>query len=359
MTTDTLARSCAVRIHARFCEYHDCFKKITKRAPDRFLNRRWSHAQDDTIERLNLYNSVVGHTETDVRTLLNERFADEALWIVAKAHYAAYIKARDDRDLLETFFNSVTRRLFDTVGVNRRIEFVQDIHESTLCDPTESIFNVFPMAAPLETVFRRIFTAYIGTGMDRASLEKVLPSIVAGTRTRLAAIQDAAPKVCIEMLRHVFYRGQGAYLIGRIVTGQTIIPLVFALLHPPGGVVVDALLLDSDGVSIIFSFTRSAFNVPVEKPRELMGFLKSILPLKSEAELYSSLGYFKHGKTILYREVCRHTAQCTDDQFRISPGKPGMVMAVFDLTGYEMVVKLIRDRFDNPKKVTRAIRLRL
>jgi isocitrate dehydrogenase kinase/phosphatase len=158
----------------------------------------------------------------------------------------------------------------------------------------------------------------------------------------------------IEMIRHIFYRGQGAYLIGRIVAGDRIIPLAMALLHPSAGVVVDALLLDTDGLSIVFSYTRSAFHVQVEKPGELVGFLRSIMPSKPQAELYSAIGYFKHGKTVLYRDVCRHTAQCTDDRFRLSPGKRGMVMVVFDMAGHDMVVKLIRDRFDTPKKTTRS-----
>jgi isocitrate dehydrogenase kinase/phosphatase len=158
----------------------------------------------------------------------------------------------------------------------------------------------------------------------------------------------------IEMVRSIFFRGQGAYIIGRIMAGKRIIPMVMALLNPPGGMQVDALLLDADGVSIVFSYTRSAFHVIVEKPDELVGFLQSIMPVKPEAEFYSAIGYFKHGKTVLYRDVCRHTAQCTNDQFCISPGKRGMVMVVFDMAGYDMVVKLIRDRFDNPRKTTRA-----
>jgi isocitrate dehydrogenase kinase/phosphatase len=181
----------------------------------------------------------------------------------------------------------------------------------------------------------------------------VLPQIVDKVGKRLNDTHDRTQPVRIEMIHHIFFRGQGAYLIGRMVSGKHIIPLVMALLNSSKGVVLDALLMDSDGVSIVFSYTRSAFHVMVDKLRELVGFLKSIMPAKPEAEIYSAIGYFKHGKTVLYQDVCRHTAECTEDRFRLSPGKRGMVMVVFDMAGHEMVVKLIRDRFDNPKKITR------
>jgi isocitrate dehydrogenase kinase/phosphatase len=44
---------------------------------------------------------------------------------------------------------------------------------------------------------------------------------------------------------------------------------------------------------------------------------------------------------------------CYEDRFDISPGKPGMVMIVFNMPDYDLVFKLIRDRFDQPKNTTR------
>jgi len=317
------------------------------------MNRQWDLVQIDTTERLNLYATVVNQTEIDIRSLLDDRIADEALWTAAKADYAARITGLDDRELAETFFNSVTRRIFGTVGVNRQIEFVHDDHQPALPCPTESVFNTYPLAGAIGPVIRQILSDYSDLKIDRASLEKGVSRIAERVEKRLSKINDRAQPVRIEMIRHVFFRGQGAYLIGRVVAGKQLIPLAMALLHSPEGVVVDALLLDTDGLSIVFSYTRSAFHVTVEKLCELVGFLKSIMPAKPEAEIFSAIGYFKHGKTVLYQDVCRHTAACTDGRFHVSPGKRGMVMVVFDMADHEMVVKLIRDRFDTPKKTTR------
>ena len=352
MTTDSLAKACAACIHERFQDYQTRFRQITLQAPDRFRHRQWAHRQVDSTERLNLYGRVVDQSETAVRDLLQGRVAEGGLWTDAKTDFSVRIEGRADRDLAETFFNSVTRRIFATVGVNRRIEFVYDTAPPPPPTPDHTLISVYPLSGRMEAVVERILGDQDGFRFDRAVLAKTLPAMAA----RLADRIDHHPRddfMRIEMLRCAFYRGQGAYLIGRIVASDRTIPLVMALLHPPDGVVVDAMVLDSDGVSIVFSFTRSAFHVPVNHPGELVGFLKSIMPSKPEAEIYSSIGYFKHSKTVLYRELCRHTAECVDQQFNISSGKRGMVMIVFDLPGYDTVVKVIRDRFDNPKKTSR------
>ncbi len=353
MTTEPLSHACATAIYDHFHNYQDRFQQITQRAPERFIRRQWAQIRSDATERLNLYAQVVGQAEDDIRTLMKARATATELWAAAKSTFAARITSGDDRGLAETFFNSVTRRIFGTVGVNRLIEFVHDEHPLPRPETPPTVFDVHPLDTPIAPIIRQILDGYEDLTMNAASLEQSLPCIVSRIEQRLRDLPASNEMARIEMLRPVFYRGQGAFLIGRIIRAQKIIPLVMALLHPPGGVAVDALVLDSDGVSIVFSYTRSAFNILVDKPSQLIGFLTSIMPAKPEAELYSSMGYFKHGKTVLYQDVCRHTAQCTDSQFAIAPGKRGMVMVVFDMAGHDMVVKLIRDRFDNPKKTTR------
>jgi isocitrate dehydrogenase kinase/phosphatase len=90
----------------------------------------------------------------------------------------------------------------------------------------------------------------------------------------------------------------------------------------------------------------------VERPSDLVQFIRSILPRKRIAEIYISLGYNKHGKTELYRDLLSHLQE-TDAQFEIAPGQRGMVMIVFSLPDYDLVFKLIKDRFAYPKKTTR------
>ena len=76
------------------------------------------------------------------------------------------------------------------------------------------------------------------------------------------------------------------------------------------------------------------------------------MPAKLASELYSAMGYNKHGKTYFYRDASRHMAS-TRDQFVIAPGIKGMVMSVFTLPSYDFVFKIIKDRFTPPKDMSR------
>jgi isocitrate dehydrogenase kinase/phosphatase len=355
MALDALPTACAETALACYHDYQARFHEITQRAPQQFMKRRWADIRDDTTLRVNLYAAVVDAAQQTLSKMLGGAADTMAVWAGAKAAYARRTAMRHDREVAWTFFNSLTRRLFDTVGVNRDIEFIHRDAPSDLPRPTDAVVRSYPLGGPLEPVIRQILGDYPDLCMADSMLETVLGDIKKRVEQRLAGIDDgpSMSAVRIDMLRPVFYRGQGAYLIGRIVSKGSPIPLVLALLHPEGGVTLDALLLDADAVSVVFSYTRSAFHVLADRPGEIVAFLKSILPSKPEVDLFTAIGHFKHGKTVLYRDVCRHTDECREDRFRIAPGTQGMVMLVFDMPGLDMVIKLIRDRFDNPKRTTR------
>jgi len=166
--------------------------------------------------------------------------------------------------------------------------------------------------------------------------------------------------VRIDMLESVFYRNKGAYLVGRAVHNDNTIPIVLPLLHnesndPDGrGIYVDSVIVDPDDVSIIFSFTRSYFMVDAPIPSRFVRFLSSLMPQKEVMEIYNAIGFNKHGKTEFYRHIINHL-RVSSDQFEVAPGIKGMVMTVFTLPSYDVVFKIIKDKFGSSKNVTEAI----
>jgi isocitrate dehydrogenase kinase/phosphatase len=84
----------------------------------------------------------------------------------------------------------------------------------------------------------------------------------------------------------------------------------------------------------------------------MVAFLSSIMPTKRVSELYISLGFNKHGKTELYRELSRHIAE-TGEAFVPARGDRGLVMTVFTLPGLDVVFKVIKDDFAPPKQTSR------
>jgi isocitrate dehydrogenase kinase/phosphatase len=177
--------------------------------------------------------------------------------------------------------------------------------------------------------------------------------VAAGAIDRqLADDELGRPLEAIDVLPCVFYRGKGAYVVGRFRRGALDTPLIFALLHEEGGVRLDAVLTTPHDASVVFSFTRSYFHVLMDRPRSVVDFLKSILPQKRLSELYIAVGYHKHGKTELYRELLGHL-RGWQERFERARGDRGLVMAVFTLPSLDIVFKVIRDRFAYPKTITR------
>jgi isocitrate dehydrogenase kinase/phosphatase len=351
LSASRLANFGAQAIHRGFQHYATKFQVITRRAQSRFESRDWWGMRRDATERLDLYPQVVDPTVQTIRALLGERVDDRLIWAGIKAVYSGLIADREDWDIAETFFNSITRRIFATVGVDPSIEFVDTDFDVPPTPPSHALYHTYhgPLS-PRELLHIATVDALPGLpwadpGGDAergaAELARQLSELGVG-----ACIDQA------ELLRPVFYRNKGAYLVGRLRCGGRPIPFALALLHPPPGVVVDAVLTDEDDLSRVFSFAHSYFQADIARPHHVVAFLRSLMPRKRVAELYISLGYHKHGKTELYRDL-RQQLATSDEQFTFAPGQRGMVMHVFTLPGYDLVLKVIRDRFVQPKSTTR------
>ncbi len=351
LTNSRLANLGANDIFKAFVRYRTEFSHITRRAKARFEMCDWQGTQVDALERLDLYRKIVDEIVAQIRQLLKDKVNEKLVWAGMKAVYTGLLNNRDDWEVAETFFNSVTRRLFATVGVDPQMEFVHTDYGTPPIPTRRLVYRTYGARGSLERLIEAILAdypfevAYQDQARDIARMAEEIEA-------QLASL-DLPPVIeRIEMLKPVFYRGKAAYLVGRMFCGDRLIPLVLALLNNEDGLFVDAVLLDEDGVSILFSFTRSYFHVEADRPYDFVHFLKSMLPRKRVAELYISLGFNKHGKTELYRDLLHHLAH-SDDRFEIAPGERGMVMSVFTLANYDVVFKIIKDQFDYPKTTTR------
>ena len=353
MVESLQSRVIATIIRETFDDFHHEFHGVTERAPSRFERREWLDAQADAVERLALYRDHVGRAADRLAAELGGSAARRDIWLGAKSAYAKWVAARDDFEIAETFFNSVTRRVFTTIGVDDNLEFVW-FGASSLPRGTDNhaLFEVHHAPAATVDMVRSILSAY-SFRVPYAHLERDSTLIAERLDERLSEVWDTPTLDTIDMLRPIFYRNKGAYLIGRVRARNRVIPFIIPLLNTPDGIVVDTVLLSEGAASRIFSFTRSYFHVGWSNPAEIVGFLKSLLPMKPIAELFNSIGYPSHGKTMLYRALYRHLENSTD-KFEPARGVKGTVMTVFTLPSYDVVFKIIKDRFAPPKTITRA-----
>jgi isocitrate dehydrogenase kinase/phosphatase len=349
------ARAAALIVDA-FLDYNERFSDITRRAQRWFEHRNWKQAQIDRVWRMDLYEECMAETLARLEILLDDRIRARALWSAMRIEYEALVDPLLDRELFKTFFNSLSRRFFRTVGVDPEIEFVALDADPFAGVGTPVARNEYAAGEELRASCRRMLEDYafrIGYADDEADA-----AAIAETLEERFAMPGGHSILRIELLRTRFFRERRAYLVGRILAGRAAsgaewIPLVVALVNEAGRVGVDAVLTEPGQVSALFGFSRSYFFADLPGIGDAVAFLHALMPHKPIGELYTVLGRAKQGKTERYRALFRHLAQHTDERVVRADGARGMVMAVLTPAGYPVVVKIIRDEFAYPKDSAR------
>ncbi len=138
LTNSRLAALCAQEARNAFRDYVARFDEITQRARHRFLARDWHGSYNDAAERLHLYSRVLDGLTSRVESLLGARLRERSVWQATKAVYSSLIAQSIRWEIGESFFNSLTRRVFATEGVDQAIEFVDTDFDGP---PTEHVLN--------------------------------------------------------------------------------------------------------------------------------------------------------------------------------------------------------------------------
>jgi isocitrate dehydrogenase kinase/phosphatase len=325
--------------------------EISGRVRQRFEARDWMGIRQATLERIELPARSIGETVAVLNRQLGEAIDGHATWVALKAEYTRMILGRDDFEIAQSFFNSLTRKVFPHAGVDPAIDYVTDDFPLP--------FAGWEMASARMYAVRRIDAAVVRRILEDTGFRVPFRDLAGDAALAAERLGDGvtaafgSPAIeAVDVLRPVFFRNKGAYVVGRARRGTDVMPVLLALVHEAGGLSVDAALCTEDEASIVFSFARWYFHVDVHSPREVIGFLKSILPRKRIAELYISLGYRNHGKTEFYRDLMAHIGG-TGEQFVEARGQEGLVMEVFNLPSYEWVFKIIKDAFPAQKNTTR------
>jgi isocitrate dehydrogenase kinase/phosphatase len=348
-------RSAAARgaesIHEALEEHQLRLRETTRRVRRRFEARDWTGIRQATLERLELPAWSIRETVEVLSEQLGAAITDHETWVALKAEYTRMILGRDDFEIAQSFFNSLTRKVFPHAGVDPAIDYV--------AEELPLPFYGWEMASARMYAVRRIDAAVVRRILEDAGFRVPFRDLAGDAALAAERLQEGvtaalgSPAIeAVDVLRPVFFRNKGAYVVGRARLGRTVLPVLLAIVHDPDGLAVDAALCTEDEASIVFSFARWYFHVDVESPRQVIGFLKSILPRKRIAELYISLGYKNHGKTEFYRDLMAHIVG-TDERFVEARGQPGLVMEVFNLPSYEWVFKIIKDAFPQQKNTTR------
>ena len=362
LTDSRLATVCAQTVQSMFDRYLAEFENITRRARDRFLDRDWSGSNADAAARLHLYTEVLNDLVARIEQLMGPKLQERKIWTAIKAVYSSLIANSSAWEIAESFFNSVTRRVFATEGVDQAIEFVDTDFDAPSRLHDQEMYRSYSGNSLTELLLEAL-TSKKGAGFGPECWDALeTAAALAGKRlegafSRRYGRPSGSTTWRLEVINTAFYRGRGAFLVGLIASETDeaeSLPLALSLRHPgDSGILLDAALMGENDLAILFSYTRSYFRVETRCPYELVRYLGKLMPLKRLIDLYTAIGFHRHGKTEFYRDFVAHL-HSSNDQFTLAEGAPGMVMLVFTLPSYDVVFKLIKDQFDFPKNSTRA-----
>jgi isocitrate dehydrogenase kinase/phosphatase len=346
-----LARQCAQTVVEAFLDYNERFAEITLRARARFEQRDPVGQQNDNAERIDLYEASVQRVLHALTGLLGEQARDKTLWAQIRECYGAAVEVHADSEFFKTFFSSITRRVFATVGVDRQVEFSALEVEPARISRTPVAKNVYLHRGSLQFLFDEVLADF-SFSVPWRNTERSIRYLSAEVEAFLETTGERRPLQSVELLKPIFYQPTRAYLVGCMVGRGYLYPLVIALKNGDDGILVDAVIMSENDVSMLFSFTRSYFHADLKTVGAAVVFLKRLMPRKPVDEIYTVLGRAKQGKTERYRALVQHIELSTD-LYVHAAGDVGMVMIVFTLPSYDVVFKVIRDKFAYPKSMTR------
>ena len=339
-----------------FNRHYRAFREAGVRAKTLFEAGDWHDLQRLARDRIASYDNRVGEC---VRLLEDEYDAeniDDDVWQQIKLHYIGLLTNHLQPECAETFFNSVCCKILHRSYFNNDFIFVRPVIS------TEYLENEEPAAKP---TYRAYYPGKDGTA---ATLERIVTNfqldvpfedlsrdvacIIDAIHETYGAFEEAF-NFQMHVLSSLFFRNKAAYIVGRIINGELLLPFAVPIRHVrPGLLALDTILLKREQLQIIFSFSHSYFLVDMEVPSAYVDFLATVMPGKPKAEIYTSVGLQKQGKNLFYRDLLNHLSH-SSDQFVVAPGIKGLVMIVFTLPSFPYVFKLIKDSFPAPKDTTR------
>ena len=324
-----LEQAVAETILQRFESFYSRFLEITQGSKSRFENSDWLGVQLAGRERIRLYDHHVGATTALIKQMMGEQLPTQALLKQVKGAFSDLLPRSENFEVAESFFNSVYRRIFRHRNIRDENLYIHPFRSRGEHPDLSALLRVYRTdLAHLPQTLSQLLRDYSFT-LPFEDKQRDIIDIHRHLAESGPAILHEEP-FAIELLKEVFYRNKGAYLVGLIRVKGEVHPFILPLLSTGQSIYVDTVIFEPELASIVFGFARAYFMVYAPVPALFVLFLRQIMPRKPDYEIYNAIGCQKHGKTELYRHYQQHLAQ-SREQFVIAPGIKGMVMSVFTL----------------------------
>jgi isocitrate dehydrogenase kinase/phosphatase len=355
-TDDNAAYRIARALLDGFDRHYRLFSETNRAAKQRFERADWHGQQRAMRERIAFYDERVRETKSRLQIEFDAEVLPTEVWQQVKLLYIGLLIDHRQPELAETFFNSVTTKILHRSYFHNSFIFVRPAISTSYIEIDEALApTTYRVYYPTLDTWRETWVQLVrdfDLQLPFEDLQRDAADVVAELQRRLGDVQPRT-NFQIQVLSSLFFRNKGAYVVGKIVNGGQLIPIALPLLHTAGGkLAIDTVLHTEDDMEMLFSYARAYFLVDMPVPSAYVQFLRTLMPRKPRAEIYSAVGLHKQGKNSFYRDLLHHLRH-SSDKFRIAPGIKGTVMLVFDLPSFPYVFKLIKDFYPAHKKTTR------
>jgi isocitrate dehydrogenase kinase/phosphatase len=342
--TSDRAAAIAQAIRDGFDRHYALFRYNAQQAKSRYEAGDWHAIRKLARERIAFYDDRVREAVERIGGEFGAADLAAGNWQQVKRHYVGQLSEHRQPELAETFFNSVCAKLLHRTYFHNDFIFVRPAVATDYLDGDPPSYRAYYPVRLGITATLRAMVVDMGLACPFVDIDRDLALV--GTALREQAPEAAAPAAdCqLHVLRTLFFRNKGAYLLGRFVNDGELMPFAIPILQDSRGrLYLDTVLFGTERIDGLFNFSRAYFMVDMEVPSAYVRFLKTLMPTKPESELYTMLGLHKQGKTAFYRDMLQHLKH-SHDRFVIAPGIKGLVMGVFTLPSFPYVFKIIKDK---------------
>jgi isocitrate dehydrogenase kinase/phosphatase len=337
------AAAVAQSILIGFDRHYALFRYNSQQAKARYEAADWHAIRDLASERIEFYDARVSEAVERIGREFGAARLETGNWQQVKRQYVSQLAEHRQPELAETFFNSVCAKVLHRTYFHNDFIFVRPGVATDYLDGEPPSYRAYyPSQTGFERSLRNMFID-LGLACPFVDIERDLARVLAALRVHMPEALNAAIDCQVHVLRTLFFRNKGAYLIGRYLNDGELLPFAIPILQDARRrLFLDTVLFGTERIEALFNFSRAYFMVDMEVPSAYVRFLKSLMPTKPESELYTMLGLHKQGKTAFYRDMLAHLNH-SDDRFVIAPGIKGLVMGVFTLPSFPYVFKIIKD----------------
>ena len=245
-----------------FNKHYRLFRESSAAAKKRFEEGDWPAVQRAVKERIQFYDDRVQETVERLHREFNAETIDDIVWQQAKLYYIGLLTNHNQPELAETFFNSVFCQILHRTYFHNDFIFVRPAISTEYIESDPPTYrSYYPNDSSFRETVRQILLDF-DWQREFADLDHDVDCIRCAVHRYFKEMPAREVNFQIQVLASAFYRNKAAYIIGKAVNGSSEFPFAVPVLHDGNGkLIVDALILDTGWISLLFSLSRAYFMV--------------------------------------------------------------------------------------------------